>query len=61
MEFPDGQTVLLNFLHEGQQAIVLQLPVTHEGVKVQKLKGRRLADRGCLERTSKKKVPIIPK
>jgi hypothetical protein len=33
LEFPDGQTVLLTFLHEGQQATVLQLPVTHEGVK----------------------------
>jgi len=29
LEFPDGQIVLLTFLHEGQQATVLQLPVTH--------------------------------
>jgi hypothetical protein len=27
LEFPDGQTVLLTFLCEGQQATVLQLPV----------------------------------
>jgi hypothetical protein len=26
LEFPDGQIVLLTFLHEGQQATVLQLP-----------------------------------
>jgi hypothetical protein len=26
LEFPDGTTVLLTFLHEGQQANVLQLP-----------------------------------
>ena len=43
MEFPDGQTVLLNFLHEGQQAIVLQLPVTHEGVKVPKAEGTKVS------------------
>jgi hypothetical protein len=34
LEFPDGHAVLLTFLEEGQQATVLQLPVTHEGVKV---------------------------
>ena len=33
LEFPDGNIVLLNLLEEGQQATVLQLPVTHEGVK----------------------------
>lgn len=33
LEFPDGKIVLLTFLHEGQQATVLQLPVTHQGVK----------------------------
>jgi hypothetical protein len=33
LEFPDGQIVLLNFLKAGQQATVLQLPVTHQGVK----------------------------
>ena len=33
LEFPDGQIVLLTFLHEGQQATVLQLPVIHQGVK----------------------------
>ena len=27
LEFPDGRTVLLTLLHEGQQATVLQLPV----------------------------------
>jgi hypothetical protein len=32
LEFPDGQIVLLHFLEEGQQATVLQLPVTHQGV-----------------------------
>jgi hypothetical protein len=26
LELPDGQTVLLTFLHEGQEATVLQLP-----------------------------------
>jgi hypothetical protein len=34
LEFPDGHVVLLNFLEEGQQATVLQLPVTHQGAKV---------------------------
>jgi hypothetical protein len=34
LEFPDGQIVLLTLLEEGQQATVLQLPVTHEGAKV---------------------------
>jgi hypothetical protein len=33
LEFPDGQIVLLTFLYEGQQATVLQLPITQEGVK----------------------------
>jgi hypothetical protein len=33
LEFPDGQIILLTFLHEGQQATVLQLPVTHQGVR----------------------------
>ena len=33
LEFPDGSIILLTFLEEGQQATVLQLPVTHEGVK----------------------------
>jgi hypothetical protein len=28
LEFPDGQTVLLHFLKEGQQATVLQLPAS---------------------------------
>jgi hypothetical protein len=28
LEFPDGQTVLLTFLEEGQNATVLQLPAT---------------------------------
>jgi hypothetical protein len=27
LEFPDGQTVLLTDLFEGQEAVVLQLPV----------------------------------
>ena len=35
LEFPDGQIVLLTFLKEGQQATVLQLPVTQESVKAQ--------------------------
>ena len=34
LEFPDGHVVLLNFLEEGQQATVLQLPVSHQGAKV---------------------------
>jgi hypothetical protein len=33
LEFPDGQIVLLHFLEEGQQATVLQLPVTYEGAR----------------------------
>jgi hypothetical protein len=33
LEFPDGQIVLLTLLEEGQQATVLQLPVTHEGAR----------------------------
>jgi hypothetical protein len=33
LEFPDGQIVLLTFLYEGQQATVLQLPITQEDVK----------------------------
>ena len=33
LEFPDGQIVLLHFLEEGQQATVLQQPVTHEGAR----------------------------
>jgi hypothetical protein len=33
LEFQDGQIVLLTFLEVGQQATVLQLPVTAEGVK----------------------------
>jgi hypothetical protein len=36
VEFPDGKIVLLTFLHEGQQATVLQLPVTRESVKIPK-------------------------
>jgi hypothetical protein len=31
LEFPDGKIVLLTFLEVGQQATVLQLPVTHQG------------------------------
>ena len=34
LEFPDGTIVLLTFLEVGQQATVLQLPVTHEGVRL---------------------------
>ncbi len=34
LEFPDGQIVLLTFLQEGQQATVLQLPVS-AGAKAQ--------------------------
>ena len=34
LEFPDGTIVLLTLLQKGQQATVLQLPVTHEGVRV---------------------------
>lgn len=30
LEFPDGQTVLLTYLEDGQQATVLQLPATHD-------------------------------
>jgi hypothetical protein len=33
LEFPDGQIVLLTFLHEGLQATVLQLPATSTGSK----------------------------
>jgi hypothetical protein len=34
LEFPDGQTVLLHFLKEGQQATVLQLPAPVDGAKI---------------------------
>jgi hypothetical protein len=34
LEFPDGKIVLLTFLEEGQQATILQLPVTQQNVKV---------------------------
>jgi hypothetical protein len=34
LEFPDGQIVLLTFLKQHQQAIVLQLPVTAAGQPV---------------------------
>ena len=34
LEFPDGRIMLVTLLEEGQQATVLQLPVTHEGVGV---------------------------
>jgi hypothetical protein len=34
LEFPDGKIVLLTFLKEGQQATVLQLPVTGETARV---------------------------
>ena len=33
LEFPDGRIILVTFLELGQQATVLQLPVTHESVK----------------------------
>ena len=33
LEFPDGQTVLLTFLREGQRATVLQLPIVSVGTK----------------------------
>ena len=33
LEFPDGQTVYLTFLAEGQQATVLQLPAAAVGTK----------------------------
>ena len=34
LEFPDGQIVLLTSMEEGQQATILQLPVTYEGARV---------------------------
>ena len=34
LEFPDGQTVLLHFLKEGQRAAVLQLPAIVDDTKV---------------------------
>ena len=34
LEFPDGTVILLTFLEEGQQATVLQLPVTRETARV---------------------------
>jgi hypothetical protein len=34
LEFPDGTIVLLTFLEVGQQATVLQLPVTHDAVRL---------------------------
>ena len=33
LEFPDGRIILVTFLELGQQATVLQLPVTNESVK----------------------------
>jgi hypothetical protein len=30
LEFPDGRIILVTFLELGQQATVLQLPVTHQ-------------------------------
>jgi hypothetical protein len=38
LEFPDGTIVLLTFLEVGQQATVLQLPVTHDGARLPQLK-----------------------
>ena len=43
LEFPDGQIVLLHFLEEGQQATVLQLPVTHEGARAPEPKKARVS------------------
>ena len=34
LEFPDGEIILLTYLMEGQQAIVLQLPATAVGSKL---------------------------
>jgi len=34
LEFPDGRIILVTLLEEGQQATVLQLPATQQGVKV---------------------------
>jgi hypothetical protein len=34
LQFPDGKIVLLTFLEEGQQATVLQLPVTQAGSRM---------------------------
>jgi hypothetical protein len=42
LEFPDGTIVLLTFLKVGQQATVLQLPVTHEGARVAQPKEARV-------------------
>jgi hypothetical protein len=33
LEFPDVRIILVTFLELGQQATVLQLPVTHEGAR----------------------------
>ena len=38
LEFPDGTIVLLTSLEVGQQATVLQLPVTHDGARLPQLK-----------------------
>ena len=43
LEFPDGTIVLLAFLEKGQQATVLQLPVTHEGAKATEPKEARVS------------------
>jgi hypothetical protein len=43
LEFPDGQIVLLHYLEEGQQATVLQLPVTHEGARATEPKKARVS------------------
>ena len=43
LEFPDGQIILLTFLHEGQRATVLQLPVAQQGVKEAKPEEARVS------------------
>jgi hypothetical protein len=51
LEFPDGQTVLLTFLSEGQQATVLQLPAEPR-TAVESVAQQRAAFVGRSERTT---------
>ena len=44
LEFPDGRIILVTFLELGQQATVLQLPVTREGVKMAKPEETKLGN-----------------
>jgi hypothetical protein len=46
LEFPDGRIILVTFLELGQQATVLQLPVTRESAEVAKPEEAKLGNLG---------------